>query len=717
MSKAKYTNRLIHEKSPYLLQHAHNPVDWYPWGEEVFALAQKEDRLVFLSIGYASCHWCHVMEQESFEDPHTARILNENFLAVKLDREEAPDIDHIYMRSLQAMGQQGGWPLNLFLTPKKLAITGGTYFPPQALYGRPSFVQVLEAVSNAWKTQRQKLLDSAEVIYDFLKEDPRAKGEQKRSSEHNFSDLLPSLLSTSIANCVADLKKAYDPNHGGFLGNGPNKFPPSLQLLFLKASYDKSKEEELLEIIENTLEQIKKGGIYDQIGGGLSRYSTDHSWLVPHFEKMLYDNALFAWILIEIYRITQKEQYRKWILDLFDYIERDMTSPEGAFYSSEDADSGGKEGSFYIWSFEEFQKILKEKTDLSTEERDELTRFWGLSQEGNFEHCNILHEPLRREEFIRNTKYSEEEWESIIAKAREALLQERKKRLRPPKDDKILTSWNAYMISALAQASRVLDLPELERRAQRAADFLWDKLWIPSPKGELLRRFREGEARFSGGLEDYASLACAFLDLYRANFDPENIERANLLGQKIIEKFSKSEGAFYDSPEEKKDLILRMSDPYDGVEPSGNALAARLFFTLGRYGIRRSENQKQLEKILEHFSESLKENGSIHSFLLYVCCHILEEDPWEISILDDSEKRAYRKEAKEVLDWLKQKLSGESVIALGNKSNLDKAIKSLALLSHKPIEKEKSAIYFCRNLRCQKPVYDLDSLRHIIEEN
>ena len=715
--KEKYANRLIHEKSPYLLQHAHNPVNWYPWGEEIFSLAQKEDKPILLSIGYASCHWCHVMEEESFADPHTARILNENFLAIKLDREEAPDIDHIYMRSLQAMGQQGGWPLNIFLTPEKLPITGGTYFPPQPLYGRPSFIQVLEAVSKAWKTERQKLLESARAIYDFLKEEPPSL---RKEGEGELLDSHFSLLSGSIEKTLTDLKGAYEPQYGGFLGNGPNKFPPFLQILFLTTCYRKNKDKEVLEMIENTLEGMKRGGIYDQLGGGLSRYSTDHKWLVPHFEKMLYDNALFVWALAETFRITQKEKYREWILDICTYIKRDMTSPEGAFYSSEDADSEGQEGKFYTWSLAEFQRVLKEKAKLSIEECEELSRFWGLTKEGNFENYNILHEPMKRKEFLRGLKYSEEEWEKILSRAREALLEERKRRIRPSRDDKILISWNAYMISALAQAARALGAAELAEQAQNCANFLWAKLW--SPKGELLRRFREGEARFSGGLVDYAALGCAFLDLYRANFDPENMERAKLLGEKIVEKFSdpNPQGAFYDSPKEKKDLILRMRDPYDGVEPSGNALAARLFFSLSRYGIQSVENQKNLKKILRYFSRSMENNGSIHCFLLRVCCSFLEEGPWEISILDDSENKEYLEEAKKVLEWINREFSGETILALGNRSNLDKAAKEIDLLAHKPpllIEENKSAIYLCANLSCQKPVYSLASLKPQFQSN
>lgn len=703
MSRPLYTNQLIHEESPYLLQHAHNPVHWYPWGEEAFSLARKQDKPVFLSIGYATCHWCHVMEKESFEDTHTAHILNENFLAIKLDREERPDIDHIYMRSLQAMGQQGGWPLNIFLTPEKLAITGGTYFPPvksEAMYGRPSFVQVLEAVNKAWKSDRAKLLKAAQSIYVFL---------QQREEEKK-EDILSSLGWEDIEKSALELKKNYDPYRGGFVNNGPNKFPPSLQILFLTAYYRKSKDKEALEMIENTLEQIKRGGIYDQIGGGLSRYSTDHDWLVPHFEKMLYDNALFLWAITESYRITQKEKYRSWALDIFAYIQRDMTSEKGAFFCAQDADSEGEEGKFYIWSLAEFQKVLEEAA-FSLEERKELVRFWALSARGNFENCNILHEPLTREQFVKTTKYSKEEWESLLLKARKVLLEKREKRVRPLCDDKIVTAWNAYMVSALAQASRAFALPDLALAAQRCADFLWEKLYSPK-EGELLRRFRKGKARFAGGLQDYAALACAFLDLYRANFNPENIERAVLLGQKIIKKFSmlKAKSAFYDSAEENEDLILRMLDPYDGVEPSGNALAARLFYTLSRYGIQANENRKHLKGILNHFSTSLKENGTIHCFLLYVYCHFLEGPFLELTILDDSEGEEYLEETRKTLCWFNEVFSGESIIALANQNNLRKAAKHLPLLAHRSIYKAKSSIYLCNNLSCQKEVHNLDAL-------
>ena len=732
MDSPKHTNRLIKEKSPYLLQHAHNPVNWQPWCPEVFEEAKQKDKPVFLSIGYAACHWCHVMERESFEDEETALILNENFLAVKVDREERPDIDQIYMNALHSMGEQGGWPLNIFLSPDKLPIIGGTYFPPQPLYGRPSFRQVLQSVARAWLKEKQKVLESAQTVYDFIKNKETEKQSRSLSVEQEVKPLRISWQ--WIEQAAAQMKESYDPHRGGFLGNGPNKFPPSMQVLLLTALYRSNRNHELLEMAEHTLEQMKRGGIYDQIGGGLSRYSTDHNWLVPHFEKMLYDNALFIWALTETYRITKKEVYQKWALDIISYVKNNMTSPEGLFYCAEDADSQGEEGKFYVWSFDEFHETLKD-AGFSLEERKVLADFWGLSTQGNFEGNNILHEALNRGQFLKTVNYSAEEWENILLQARKALAAQRSKRVRPGLDDKSLTAWNAYMITALAQASRAFALPELAEDAKKAADFIWEKLW--DSKGNLLRRYCKGEARFTAGLNDYAALGCSFLDLYRVFFDTKYMERAVLISKSIREKFSitteENKGAFYDTHQDNRDIIVRLADAYDSVEPSGNALAGRLFYTLSRYGIDEKDNQHQWENILEYFSSSLQEIGSAHSFLLYLCCHFLS-DPVEAVVVDAKKEQnpkqnieesieqnpkksiEHKKEITQVLNWLNQNLGGEGITVFASGKNIDAASKIIPLLAHhKSSGKEKINIYLCQNRSCQKPVHSLSELESLWE--
>ena len=451
-------NRLAQEKSPYLLQHAYNPVDWFPWGTEAFEKAKSEDKMIFLSIGYATCHWCHVMERESFENPDLAQKLNQKFVPIKVDREELPDVDQIYMKSLQAMGQQGGWPLNVFLTPDLRPVTGGTYFPPQPAFGRPSFGQVLDTISDVWQNNREKILESATALTDFLQSTNRA------TTEGDVENVAPPGMMVSIK-AVDLFFQSFDAYRGGFLTNGNNKFPPSMAILLLIRQYDRNQDKRCIQMVETTLSAMKRGGIYDQIGGGLCRYATDHDWLVPHFEKMLYDNALFISALVETYRVTGKQEYADWAEDCIEYIRRDMTDPSGAFYSAEDADSEGEEGKFYVWSEQEFLEVLEE-AGIELEDRKKILRFWGLSARGNFEGKNILHVPVPPEEFGVDDRFREK-----LAKARKALLSRRSRRERPLRDDKVLTSWNGLMISALSLAGRVLDKPEYTLRARKAARF------------------------------------------------------------------------------------------------------------------------------------------------------------------------------------------------------------------------------------------------------
>jgi uncharacterized protein YyaL (SSP411 family) len=562
-------NRLAQEKSPYLLQHAYNPVDWFPWGSEAFEKARAEDKMIFLSIGYATCHWCHVMERESFENPDLAKKLNEQFIPIKVDREELPDVDQIYMKSLQAMGQQGGWPLNVFLTPDLRPVTGGTYFPPQPAFGRPSFGQVLDTVSGVWQNDREKILESATALHDFLKNTNRP------TTEGDVENVAPPGMMVALK--AVDLYfQSFDAYRGGFTTNGNNKFPPSMGLLLLIRQYDRNQDKRCLQMFETTLSAMKRGGIYDQIGGGLCRYATDHDWLVPHFEKMLYDNALFIMALVEAFRVTGKEEYANWARDCIEYVKRDMTDPGGAFYSAEDADSEGEEGKFYVWTEKEFLEVLEE-AGLELEDRRQILRFWGLSARGNFEGKNILHEPVPLAEFGGG-----EAFKTRLHKARKALLSHRSRRERPLRDDKILTSWNGLMISALSLAGRLLDEPDYTARAEKAAAFVMENLMEGST---LYRRYRDGEKRYYGTLSDYSLLGGGLLDLYRSTGKARYLLKANELAVKIVSDFCpESAGAFYESPPEQEELLVRPIEGYDGVIPSGNSAACRLFLTLSLYG-------------------------------------------------------------------------------------------------------------------------------------
>ncbi len=712
-------NKLIKEKSPYLQQHAHNPVNWHAWGLEIFKEAQKQDKLVLLSIGYSTCHWCHVMERESFEDEETANIINANFLAIKLDREERPDIDQIYMDALHAMGIQGGWPLNIFLTPDRLPITGGTYFPPKAMYGRPAFKQVLEALARAWKEEREKLLVSAQSIYEFL-----LKNSSDSNAENNVDSIEDfSFLEKGKEQTIKYLTSFYDSYNGGFLNNGSNKFPPSLQLLFLASAYRIDKNQNYLKILEHTLKKMKQGGIYDQLGGGISRYSTDHDWLVPHFEKMLYDNSLLIWILYEAYHLTKKEEYKKWIDDITIYLDRDMSHPNGSFYSAEDADSEGHEGKFYTWSLEEFQKILNEN-NFNQDDINNIARFWGVKARGDFEGKNILHEVLDRDSFIEAIKPNTEknQWYSLIEKARIALNKEREKRIRPFRDEKILTAWNSYAISAYAMIARIPQEKEKQRalilRAQKASDFIWENMYVKDKK--LKRRYKDGEACFPACLKDYAALACAFLDLYKTNFELKNLERAIELRNQIIENFMEEKKTsddfpiFYETEFSNQDLFKRSVDTYDGVEPSSNALCLKLFYTLRSYGIQREENTNSINSILSKLKHSLLSTGHLHSYFHYLNI-LMFKGNFEIIVLSpDEETNEDNIKDQKIKDWVYMNFSNESMILFAKESEKEAISKLIPALKEKFMKDKQTTIYICKNQICIEPVHSIEEAEHLL---
>jgi len=523
MTAYSFTNKLVNEKSPYLLQHAHNPVDWHPWGTAAFEKAKVEDKMLLVSIGYATCHWCHVMERESFEDPDLAAYLNAHFVPVKVDREERPDVDKIYMDALHALGQQGGWPLNMFVTPEGKPVTGGTYFPPQPMYGRKSFRELLETLASIWKNERDKIFTTADQLTAHLQQKA-----VPASSEH------PELSWEAEEQTVTQFRESYDSLHGGFNQQAQNKFPPSMGLMLLLRYYKRTGDAHSLEMVEKTLQKMFAGGIYDQLGGGLSRYSTDYEWLVPHFEKMLYDNSLFVWALIETFQITKNPLYEIAVRDVLTYVERDMTSPEGAFFSAEDADSEGVEGKFYVWSKAEVLEIL------GTESGELACVYWDITEHGNFEESSIPNRPRSDEDVAEQFRITPEKMHIKLRTVREKLMVIRSKRIRPLLDDKVLTSWNALMISAFARASRVFNDYDFEKMATRAADFIFNNLFDDS--GRLLRRWRDGEARFPAYLCDHAQLAVACLDLYETTYDPQWFRKAAELSIDINRLFRNEDG-------------------------------------------------------------------------------------------------------------------------------------------------------------------------------
>ena len=585
---ARKANHLAREKSPYLLQHVYNPVDWYPWGEPAFEKARREDKPIFLSIGYSTCHWCHVMERESFENDGVAQLLNDGFVAIKVDREERPDVDRLYMTAAQAMGLGGGWPLNMFLTPGLEPFFGGTYFPPDSALGRPGLKQVLAGVRQAWATRRPEIEQQGHVVIAAL--DSLSTAGEGRADRGALLD-----------RAVEYLARSADPQHGGF--GGAPKFPSTVNLAFLlrRWAHDSSHPHALLGLVTRQLDAMRAGGIHDHLGGGFHRYATDSHWLVPHFEKMLYDQAQLAWCYLEGYQVTGKPEYAAAARGIFAYVARDLTAPEGGFDSAEDADSEGEEGRFYVWTPGEIEAALPQPDAAWFEYR------YGVTAGGNFEHgTTILHEAHTLEETARHAGAEPNGVADRLERARTTLLEVRSKRVRPHRDDKVLTAWNGLMISAFARGARVLGDPDLAARAGRAAQFVWDKLHDPR-SGALTRRWRDGEAAGAGQLDDYAYFALGLTDLYGATHDPRWLERAARVTEAQIARFYDSkDGAFWESPAGDPAVRVRMKDGFDGAEMAGNSIAAQNLIVLGRL-LDRREWLAMAEQTLDYYARRLED--------------------------------------------------------------------------------------------------------------
>ena len=689
MTLYSFSNKLIHEKSPYLLQHAHNPVNWYPWGKAAFEKAKSEDKLLLVSIGYATCHWCHVMERESFEDPELAGFLNAHFVPVKVDREERPDVDKIHMDALHALGQQGGWPLNMFVTPEGKPITGGTYFPPQPMYGRKSFRELLETLASIWKDEREKIFTTADQLTAHLQQKavPTAEGH-------------PELNWEAEEQTVTLFRESYDSQHGGFKQQQQNKFPPSMGLMLLLRHYKRTGDAHSLEMVEKTLQKMFAGGIYDQLGGGLSRYSTDHEWLVPHFEKMLYDNSLFVWVLIETFQITKKHLYENAVRDILNYVARDMTSPDGAFFSAEDADSEGVEGKFYVWSKAEVLEIL------GAESGELACAFWDITEHGNFEGNNIPNRPRSDDDVAAQFRITPEEIRKTLRTAREKLLVVRSKRVRPLLDDKVLTSWNALMISAFARASRVFNDPEFEKMATRAADFIFNNLIDDS--GRLLRRWREGEARFPAYLCDHAQLAVACLDLYETTYDPAWFRKAVELSDEINRLFRNEDGPYYDTGIDGEVLLTRNAEAYDGVEPSGNSSLAQAFLRLRAYGLA-PQYYEDAQRIFRSFAPHLEQAGV--SFSAMLCgLHFSLSSAKEVVISG----RRGEAETELLLAELRCEYHPNIVVSFVENGKNPETEKIIPLASGRAMVNDCATAYVCQNQTCQIPVHSVDELRQLL---
>jgi uncharacterized protein YyaL (SSP411 family) len=697
-------NRLIAEKSPYLLQHAHNPVDWFPWGEEAFAKAHAEDKPIFLSVGYSTCHWCHVMERESFENHEIAALLNESFVSVKLDREERPDIDRVYMTFVQATTGGGGWPMSVFLTPDLKPFLGGTYFPPEDRWGRPGFKTVLQHIARHWQTERERIVSSSEQVMDQLEK-------YSRVGSTYLAD--PKV----VENCFQAFRRSFDAELGGF--GGAPKFPRPSVLNFLIRYYKATQNEEALRMVAKTLEAMAAGGMNDQLGGGFHRYSVDEHWFVPHFEKMLYDQAQLATSYLEAYQVTGRQDFADVARSIFRYVQRDMTDASGAFYSAEDADSvidpadphHKGEGAFYIYSYEE------ELLPLLGEETARIFAWhYGAEPGGNVAHDphgeftgrNILFAAHTLQETAAHFRKPESEIASVLEQAAEQVLTLRNTRVRPHLDDKVLSSWNGLMISAFALGAKVLQDADLLHAAQRAATAIIGNLY-DSDRGVLLRRMRQGETAIDGFLDDYAAVAQGLLDLYQADFNPAHLVMALHLTERMKTLFEDADrGAFFSASSASEGLILRMKEDYDGAEPSGNSLAImnllRLAAITGRDDLRDSA-----EKALKSFGQRLSDAPSTLPQML-VAYMFYHATPKQIVIAGELSNPV----TKSLLDEVNGHFLPSGVVLLADARNRDK-LGEIAPALMAMQESESSRAFVCEHFVCQLPVANPEALRPLLQ--
>jgi len=555
------SNQLVGSTSPYLLQHADNPVDWHPWGPEALEKAREQDKPIFLSIGYAACHWCHVMAHESFEDPKTAALMNENFVNIKVDREERPDIDSLYMEAVVAMTGQGGWPMSVFLTPDGRPFYGGTYFPPARRFNMPAFSEILLALADKWSNDRDSLLDIGNELTDRIAASPALQAGDNELDLRQFDRAAESLF------------RGYDWTHGGW-GQAP-KFPQPMAIEFLLRRYARSQDKLALDMAKHVLSAMADGGMYDQLGGGFARYAVDEIWLVPHFEKMLYDNAQLARVYIQGWQVTGDQQMRTVADETIAFMLREMRHPEGGFYSSYDADSEGEEGKFYLWTIDEINAAIEDP-----KLADLIIASYGATEGGNFEGSNIFFRASEPEALAEQFSVDVETVEERLAEARELLLQTRRQRIHPGLDDKVLTAWNGLTLIALAEAARATQNEEYLVAAQTQANFLLGNLLVD---GKLLRSWRDGKAQYTAYLEDHAALGLGLLALYQSDFDPRWYREAVRQADELLEAFADPEGGFFDTRHDHEQLIARPKSIQDSPTPSGNTLAAILLLTLGAY--------------------------------------------------------------------------------------------------------------------------------------
>lgn len=681
---AKRQNRLAGSQSPYLLQHAANPVDWYPWGEEAFARARAENKPIFLSVGYATCHWCHVMERESFENEQVAKIMNEHFVCIKVDREERPDVDDTYMKFVQMLTRHGGWPMSVWLTPDGKPFFGGTYYPPER------FTALLKQIAQMWSESRDALLEQADSFVDRL---------QKLAHTEPSNELLTRDI---IDNGARYFGENYDARHGGF-DQGSPKFPRSHVVSMLLRVAHRKQDAELLKKCEHTLRAMAAGGMYDQIHGGFHRYSVDERWLVPHFEKMLYDNALLARTYLEAYQYTRNDEYRRVAVDILEYVLREMTGEDGGFYSAQDADSEGVEGKFATWTRAEIVKALGDRDGAL------IADYFGATEEGNFEHgTNVLHVPVPREEFATRRGMPLEQFEATLRAARAKLFEIRSRRVPPLTDDKVLVGWNGLMIGTMALAAQVVGDEKYRRAARRSADLILTQL---NRDGRLLRGARLGKPMGLGYLEDYALFLGGLVDLYEATFDADYLRNATRLAEKMIELFEdKANGGFFDSGSDNEKLITRGKDAYDGAVPSGNSMAALALVRLAEL-TGRSDFEKQAERTLRAFANHLRRFAPAYPVMLMALDHYLGPRR-QVVIIGERADPATR----DLLGAAWSAFVPNRVLAFAEPSQVSALSREIPLLAGRVAKDGKATAYVCEDRTCQLPATTVEELRKQLKQ-
>ncbi|WP_309118547.1 thioredoxin domain-containing protein [Paenibacillus sp.] len=676
MTTNKKPNRLAQEKSPYLLQHQYNPVEWFPWSDEAFEKAKQEKKPIFLSIGYSTCHWCHVMERESFEDDEAAALLNREFVSIKVDREERPDVDNLYMTVCQAMTGQGGWPLTIVMTPDKKPFFAGTYFPKRKRFGRNGLVDILEQIAEKWKENAQLVIDAGETVAD-------------QTARRMISNLKGEVTESSLDESFVMYKQLFDGEYGGF-GQAP-KFPTPHNLMFLLRYYASTGEDDALHMAEKTLDAMYRGGLFDHVGFGFARYSTDREWLVPHFEKMLYDNALLGMAYTEAYQLTGKAKYREIAELVYAYVLRDMKEPGGGFYSAEDADAEGVEGKFTVWTPDEVRDVLGE------DDGEWFCDVYGITAEGNFEGRsipNLLHGSLESQAARSGTE--EAAFVDRADRLRHKLFLRREERVHPEKDDKVLTSWNGLMIASLAKAAAAFDRPEYAEAATSAARFVLEKL--RTPEGRLLARYRDGDSAFPGYIDDYAFLTWGLIELYQATFDPELLRVASELTQDAVRLFwDEEDGGFYFYGSDAEQLFTRMKEVYDGAIPAGNSVMANNLLRLARLtGEQRLAGYA--ERIFAAFAGAVQQYPTGHAMML-MGLSLAYGKPREIVIAGargDAETEA-------MLRAVRSAFLPDAVVLLRDDA--------LAHLADKTPVNGAAAAYVCENYACQAPVTSAEALK------